>query len=95
MIGNDVWIGYDALIMPGVTIGDGAIVSSRSVVTANVPPYAVVGGNPARVLRERFDADAARRLLAIAWWDRPVEWITRHLDLIRAADIDALEATAR
>jgi virginiamycin A acetyltransferase len=92
VIGNDVWIGYDALIMPGVTIGDGAIVSSRSVVTSDVPPYAIVGGNPARTIRERFDADAVQRLLAIAWWNRPVEWITRHLDLIRAADIDALEA---
>lgn len=53
-VANDVWIGYDALIMPGVTIGDGAIVSSRSVVAADVPPYAIVGGNPARVPRERF-----------------------------------------
>jgi virginiamycin A acetyltransferase len=92
VIGNDVWIGYDAMIMPGVTIGDGAIVSSRAVVTGDVPPYAIVGGNPARILRERFDADSVQRLLAIAWWDRPLEWITRHLGLIRAADIGALEA---
>jgi virginiamycin A acetyltransferase len=91
VIGNDVWIGYDALIMAGVTIGDGAIIASRSVVTADVPPYAIVGGNPAQVIRRRFDDAAVARLLQIAWWDRPVEWISRHLNLIRGGDIDALE----
>lgn len=90
VIGNDVWIGYDALIMPGVTIGDGAIVAARSVVVADVAPYTVVGGNPARLVRERFDAGAVQRLLAIAWWDRPVEWISAHLPLIRAGDVSAL-----
>lgn len=93
-IGNDVWIGFDALIMPGVTIGDGAIIAARSVVVSDVPAYAVVGGNPARVVRERFDADSVRRLLAIAWWDRPAEWISRHLDLIRHGDVGALEGAA-
>lgn len=72
MIGNDVWIAYDALVMRGVTIGDGAIIAARSVVTANVPSYAMVGGNPAQLVRQRFDAEGVRRLLAIAWWDRPV-----------------------
>lgn len=91
VIGNDVWIGYDALIMPGVTIGDGAIIAARAVVTADVAPYTIIGGNPARVVRERFDADSVRRLLAIAWWDRPVDWISQHLDLIRAGDVAALE----
>jgi virginiamycin A acetyltransferase len=91
VIGNDVWIGYDVLVMPGVTIGDGAIVAARSVVTADVPPYAIVGGNPARVVRERFDAATVRRLAAIAWWDRPAEWIAANLPLIRGGDIDALE----
>jgi virginiamycin A acetyltransferase len=91
IIGNDVWIGYDALIMPGVTIGDGAIIAARSVVTADVPPYAIVGGNPAGLVRQRFDAEGVRRLLAIAWWDRPVAWISQHLDQIRGGDIDALE----
>lgn len=95
VIGNDVWIGYDALIMAGVTIGDGAIVAARSVVTADVPPYAIVGGNPARVVRQRFDADGIRRLQAIAWWDRSAEWISKHLAQIRGGDIDALEAAAR
>ncbi|WP_338762800.1 CatB-related O-acetyltransferase [Massilia sp. METH4] len=94
VIGNDVWIGYDALIMPGVRIGDGAIVAARSVVTSDVPPYAIVGGNPARVVRERFDAATVRRLAAIAWWDRPADWVTAHLGLIRGGDVDALERAA-
>ena len=95
VIGNDVWIGYDVLIMPGVTIGDGAIVAARSVVTADVPPYTIAGGNPAQPLRARFDADTVRRLQAIAWWDRPAEWITAHLPLIRSGDVAALERVAR
>jgi virginiamycin A acetyltransferase len=95
VIGNDVWIGYDALIMPGVAIGDGAIIAARSVVAADVPAYAIVGGNPARVVRERFDPDTVGRLLAIAWWNRPVEWISAHLDLIRGGDVDALDIAAR
>jgi len=94
VVGNDVWIGYDALIMPGVTIGDGAIIAARSVVTADLPPYAIVGGNPAQLLRERFDAESVRRLLAIAWWDRPVEWVAAHLSLIRRGDVKVLEAAA-
>jgi virginiamycin A acetyltransferase len=94
VIGNDVWIGYDALIMPGVAIGDGAIIAARSVVAADVPAYAIVGGNPARVVRERFDPDTVGRLLAIAWWNRPVEWISAHLDLIRGGDVDALDIAA-
>jgi virginiamycin A acetyltransferase len=91
VIGNDVWIGYDVLVMPGVTIGDGAIVAARSVVTADVPPYAIVGGNPAKVLRKRFDDETIARLLAIRWWDRPAEWITANLDVIRGGDVEALE----
>jgi virginiamycin A acetyltransferase len=92
VIGNDVWIGYDALIMPGVKIGDGAIIAARSVVTADVPPYAIVGGNPARLVRQRFDPDSVRRLQAIAWWDRPGAWIGKHLNQIRGGDIEALES---
>lgn len=94
VIGNDVWIGYDALIMPGVKIGDGAIIAARSVVTADVPPYAIAGGNPARVLRQRFEPESVRRLQAIAWWARPASWIGRHAAQIRGGDIDALEAAA-
>ncbi|PHM69684.1 hypothetical protein Xekj_02401 [Xenorhabdus sp. KJ12.1] len=90
MIGNDVWIGYDALIMPGVKIGNGAIISSRAVVTTDVPAYTIVGGNPARIIKTRFPPDVIVKLEKLAWWDWPVETITRHLSLIVSGDIDAL-----
>lgn len=90
-IGHDVWIGYDSLIMPGVQIGHGAIVSSRSVVTRDVPPYTVVGGNPAQPLKQRFSDEVVARLLQIAWWDWPVEKISRNLAAITAADLETLE----
>jgi virginiamycin A acetyltransferase len=91
VVGNDVWIGYDVLIMPGVTIGDGAIISSRATVVADVPPYTVAGGNPAKVIKERFPAHVVTALRSIAWWDWPVELITAHLALIAGADVAALE----
>ena len=94
VIGNDVWIGYDCLIMPGVRIGDGAIIAARSVVTTNVPAYSVVGGNPARRIKERFAPTVVDRLVALAWWDWPIEKITRHLATIVAGDVDALLACA-
>ncbi|MES2819268.1 MAG: Vat family streptogramin A O-acetyltransferase [Pseudomonadota bacterium] len=93
-IGHDVWIGYDCLIMPGVTIGHGAIVSARSVVTRDVAPYSIVGGNPAQPLKQRFEDAVVERLLAIAWWDWPVELISRHLKAITSADLDALQRCA-
>ena len=71
IVGNDVWIGYDSLIMPGVHIGNGAIVSSRSVVVKDVPAYSVVGGNPARPIKTRFPQKTIRELEAIAWWTGP------------------------
>lgn len=83
-VGNDVWIGREATIMPGVTIGDGAVVGAHSVVTKDVEPYAVVAGNPARHLRVRFDPDDVARLLAVRWWDWPVEAITEHAATIMA-----------
>lgn len=92
IVGNDVWIGYDALIMPGVKIGNGAIVSSRSVVVGDVAPYTVVGGNPAKPIKERFPADVVARLEAIAWWDWPIEKISRSLEAIVAGDVGALES---
>lgn len=92
VIGNDVWIGYEALIMPGVSIGDGAIISSRSVVVSDVPAYTIVGGNPATSLRPRFTPGAIANLLAIAWWDWPIEKISQHLDKIVAGDVAALLA---
>ena len=91
VIGNDVWIGYEALFMPGVKVGNGAIISSRSVVVSDVPAYTVVGGNPGRVIKQRFEPDAVARLEQIAWWNWPVQKITEHLALIVAGDVDALE----
>jgi len=93
-IGNDVWIGNEALFMPGVKIGHGAIISSRSVVTGDVPAYAIVGGNPAKVIRYRFDAETIAKLEDIAWWNWPVEKISRNLSLIVSGDIDALVSCA-
>jgi len=92
VIGNDVWLGYDALIMPGVTIGNGAVIAARSVVTADVPAYAVVGGNPAKVIRMRFDEATVARLEEIAWWNWPVAKITEELGKIVAGDVTALAA---
>jgi virginiamycin A acetyltransferase len=94
VIGNDVWIGHEATTMPGVSIGDGAIVAAKSVVVADVPPYAIVGGNPARPIRLRFSDDVVAELLDIRWWDWPVEKITRNLDAIRGADLEALRRAA-
>jgi len=91
IVGNDVWIGYKALIMPGVRIGDGAIIATASIVTKDVPPYAIVGGNPARVLKMRFTDDDIRRLLKLRWWDWSAEKITRNVDLLSSASIEALE----
>lgn len=91
VVGNDVWIGYEALIMPGVTIGDGAIVAAKSVVVRDVPPYAIVGGNPAQVIKHRFSEEVVRELLELAWWDWPIERITRHLELIVSGDVRALK----
>lgn len=94
VIANDVWIGMDAVIMPGVSIGSGAIVAAKAVVTHDVPPYAVVAGNAATVVKMRFDARTVKRLLEIAWWDWPVDKITRNLDAIRGSDLSALETAA-
>lgn len=92
VIGNDVWIGYEALVMPGVKIGNGAIVAARSVVTGDVPAYSIVGGNPARVIKERFEAAVIEELQALAWWDWPADRVTRNLSAIMAADLEALRA---
>ncbi|WP_145805424.1 CatB-related O-acetyltransferase [Kribbella amoyensis] len=92
VVGNDVWFGYGATVMPGVTIGDGAIVASRAVVVDDVPAYGIVGGNPAKLIRKRFSEDDIERLLEIAWWDWPVELVTEHVRVIMAGDVDALEA---
>jgi virginiamycin A acetyltransferase len=89
-IGNDVWIGYAALIMPGITIGDGAIIGARAVVTRDVAPYAIVAGNPAREIRRRFDEATITRLLELRWWDWDVNRITRNLRALNGGRVEAL-----
>ena len=91
VIGNDVWIGYEAIIMPGVKIGDGAIVGTRAVVTGDVPPYTIVGGVPARPIRKRFGDETIRRLEALRWWDWDEEKLRRNLSAIQSGDLAALE----
>ena len=75
IIGDDVWIGYEAVIMSGVHVGSGAIIAARAVVTKDVPPYTIVGGTPAREIRKRFDTDVIKRLLMLKWWDGPIDKI--------------------
>lgn len=90
VIGNDVWIGYESLIMPGVKIGDGAIVAARSVVVSDIPPYTVAGGNPARPIKQRFSDAEIAQLLEIKWWDWEIEKITSNIDKIMDGDVTIL-----
>ncbi|GAA4806823.1 CatB-related O-acetyltransferase [Litoribaculum gwangyangense] len=80
IIGNDVWIGHDATIMPGVYIGDGAIIASKAVVTKNVEPYTIVGGNPAKLIKKRFSEDTISKLLQLKWWDWEIKKITENVE---------------
>lgn len=91
VIGNDVWIGYEAVIMAGVTIGDGAIIGTRAVVTKDVPPYTIVGGVPARQIRKRFSEDMIAYLLDLKWWDWPIEKISEKIEFIKSADLEKLK----
>lgn len=91
IIGNDVWIGYDAVIMAGVTIGDGAIIGTRAVVTKDVAPYSIVGGVPAHEIRKRFAPEVVERLRELQWWDWPEEKIRKAIPAIQAGDVEALE----
>lgn len=90
VIGNDVWIGHEATIMPGVTVGDGAIIGTKAVVTKDVPPYTIVAGNPARVIKKRFSDSEIEQLLAVAWWNWPIEQITRHINALTQGDISQI-----
>ncbi len=90
IIGNDVWIGYEAVIMPGVQVGDGAIIAAKSVVVSDVAPYTIFGGNPAKCIRQRFDDGVIKSLIEVAWWNWDLGKITRNLEKIVAADIEAL-----
>ena len=90
VIGNDVWIGYEAVVMAGVRIGDGAVIAARAVVTRDVPPYTIVGGVPAREIRRRFDADTVARLQELRWWDWPIGKIRENLPHIMQGEIGKL-----
>lgn len=90
VIGNDVWIGYEAIILAGVHIGDGAIIGARSVVTKDVPPYTIVGGTPAKEIRKRFAPDVIFRLRTLEWWNWPVAKIRRNLSHIVRGEVDKL-----
>lgn len=91
VIGNDVWIGYEAVILAGVTVGDGAVIGARAVVTKDVPPYTIVGGVPAKPIRRRFDEETISALQALKWWDWPVEKIQWNIRAIQSGDLQALK----
>jgi chloramphenicol O-acetyltransferase type B len=92
VIGNDVWIGSEAVIMPGITVGHGAIIGTRALVTKDVEPYTIVGGNPAKAIRKRFPEDEIAMLLEISWWDWPESDLRAAMPLLCASDIPALYA---
>lgn len=91
VIGNDVWIGHEAVILPGVTIGDGCIIGAQSVVTKNVEPYTIVGGNPAKPIKKRFNEEEIETLLKIEWWNWSIEAITANVQLLTSMNISALK----
>ncbi len=95
IIGNDVWVGHEAVIMSGVKIGDGAVIGSRCVVTKNVAPYSIVAGNPARIIRKRFDDATIQQLLELKWWNWTNEEIEEMLPLLLSSDLDAFIAGAK
>ncbi len=90
VVGNDVWIGYEAVVLAGVTIGDGAVIGARAVVTHDVPPYAIMGGVPAKLIRKRFDDDTIQSLLSLRWWDWPEERIAANLEAIQSGCLERL-----
>ena len=94
VVGNDVWIGYEAVILAGVTIGDGAIVAARAVVTKDVPPYTIVGGVPAKPIRKRFSDGEIAQLQALRWWDWPEEKIAASIGAIQSGDLEMLKRAA-
>ena len=91
IVGNDVWIGQNAVILPGVHIGDGVIIGANSVVGSDVPPYTIVAGNPARMIRKRFDDELIWLLLAFRWWDRSIEEINQLIPLLTSSDLESVK----
>ncbi|MBY0114826.1 Vat family streptogramin A O-acetyltransferase [Paenibacillus sp. FSL H8-0317] len=91
VLGNDVWLGQNVTIMPGITIGDGAIVASNSTVVKDIEPYTIVGGNPAKTIKKRFDEETIGLLLELKWWDQDEEWLDTHLErLVSTYDLQIL-----
>ena len=95
VIGNDVWIGQNAVILPGVHIGDGAIIGANSVVGSDVEPYTIVVGDPARVLRKRFDDEMIELLLRFKWWDKSIDEINSLIPVLTCGDIEKARATIK
>ena len=91
VIGNDVWIGFEAVVLAGVTVGDGAIIGARAVVTKDIPPYTIVGGIPAQPIRKRFSDEDIASLLALRWWDWPAEKISASIKYIQTGNIESLK----
>lgn len=91
VVGSDVWIGFEAVILSSVTIGDGAVIGARAVVTKDVPPYTIVGGVPAKPIRKRFSDETIERLEALRWWDWPSERIERNIPFVQAGRLDQIE----
>lgn len=91
IIGNDVWIGYEAVLMAGVTIGDGAVIGARAVVTKDIPPYTIAGGIPARPIKRRYSKETIAALSSLKWWDWPEERIAQNLDAIQSGQLDWLK----
>ena len=91
VIGNDVWIGQNATILPGVHIGDGAIIGMNSTVGSDVPPYTIVAGNPAKEIRKRFDNELIELMLKFAWWNKPIEEINKLIPLLANSNIQAVK----
>lgn len=91
IVGNDVWIGYEAVILSGVIIGDGAVIGARAVVTKDVPPYTIVGGVPAKPIKKRFSDESIKKLQSIRWWDWPKEKIAENITAIQSGNIEQLK----
>jgi virginiamycin A acetyltransferase len=94
IVGNDVWIGYNVAILPGITIGDGAIIAANTTVTKNVPPYSIVGGNPSKIIKKRFSDEKIETLLTLKWWDWDIEKITDHVTELTGDSFTNLKAMA-
>lgn len=94
-LGNDVWIGQDVTIMPGVKIGDGAILAAQSVIVKNVEPYTIVGGNPSRFIKKRFSEEKIAELLKIKWWDLKIEIINENIEHILSGDVEKLKRSIK